>query len=155
MIGLWWFAKRQKENLTRWLDVVAVGVPLGQAIGRWGNWFNQELYGRPTNLPWAIYIKAENNYFHPLFLYESAWNLMVFALVWRLSQSQKRLAVGTIFAVYLAGYGMGRLMLESLRIESWKISGIDVAQAISLMLVVLSLLFIWVSNRKQLNFRRQ
>lgn len=141
IVGLWWWCWRQRQQLTEWLDVVAVGLPLGQAIGRWGNYFNQELYGRQTNLPWAIYIKAEDNYFHPLFAYEAIWNLLVFVIVWRM-----RWKPG-VFALYLGLYGLGRFGLEWLRMESWPVNKI-----ISLSLVVLSWIFIWGRNRRNLSF---
>src|SRR3989338_4750494 len=76
MVGLWLFCKRHKQNFLQWLDVIAFGLPIGQAIGRWGNYFNQELYGKLTSLPWGIYIEPQHrlvgyeqySYFHPAFL---------------------------------------------------------------------------------------
>ena len=144
--GLWLFCKRNKQNLRDWLDVVAVGLPLGQALGRWGNYFNQELYGRQTNLPWAIYIQAEGNYFHPLFAYEALWNLLVFGVVWWVS-GRKRWVRGSVFALYLGLYGLGRFGLEWLRLQSWPVNKI-----ISLSLVVLSWVYIWTRHRRNLSF---
>ncbi|MBI4035211.1 MAG: prolipoprotein diacylglyceryl transferase [Candidatus Chisholmbacteria bacterium] len=151
--GLWWFTKRYKQDFLSWLDLVGVGAPLGQAIGRWGNFFNQELYGRQTNLPWGIYIERENGYFHPLFLYESVWNLVVFGVVWWLLRFWGKLKTGSFFAIYLLGYSAGRLILESLRVGNWQVGGVAVAQAVSLILVVLSWIWLWKSNKWRLNFR--
>ena len=97
ILGLWIYTRRREEpnlRLLKLLDVGALGLPLGQAIARWGNYFNQELYGLPTNLPWGIYIRPENRllevmdfkYFHPLWLYESLWCLIIFIIIivcWR------------------------------------------------------------------------
>ena len=91
LIAFLWFARRKNEPFSAWLDVFAPAVPLGQAIGRWGNFINQEVYGAPTSLPWGIFISPENRlpefaaetHYHPIFLYESLWNLAsVFVLLW-------------------------------------------------------------------------
>jgi len=125
-------------------DVVVMGVPLGQTIGRWGNFFNQELYGLPTSLPWGIYIRPENRLlevmeyerFHPLFLYESLWCLFIFLILWRIVIKKKlKIGKGGIVLTYLGLYGLGRFMLEYLRIESWQIYGVNVAQGISAVLI--------------------
>ena len=146
IVGLWLFCRKNKQDFLGWLDVVAVGLPLGQAIGRWGNWFNQELYGKQTNLPWGVYIEKEAGYFHPLFLYESIWNLLVFGIVWRFA-SWRKWAKGDLFAIYLSLYGLGRFGLEWLRLESWPVNKI-----VSLSLVVLSWVYIWTRHRRNLSF---
>jgi prolipoprotein diacylglyceryl transferase len=119
-----WIARRRGLSLPHLLDAAAPALPVAQAIGRWGNWFNQELYGRPTDLPWALEIDpayrlpeyADVSTFHPTFLYESLWNLtLAAALVWL--GSIRKLRPGHLFAVYVAGYGLGRIMVESLRID--------------------------------------
>lgn len=109
-----------KRNLTRnnLLDAAVPGVPLAQAIGRWGNWWNQELYGRPSELPWAVEI--DNGYdtgtFHPTFLYESIWNLCLCGfLIWL--DRRRVLKPGRLIWVYTAGYAIGRLWIEALRID--------------------------------------
>jgi phosphatidylglycerol:prolipoprotein diacylglycerol transferase len=117
---------------------------LGQAIGRWGNFFNSEAFGRPTDLPWKLYIPpaqrppglADVAYYHPTFLYESLWNLGVFALVlglfvWGL-RHPGRLKVGTIFLVYFAAYSLGRLWIEGLRLDSLMLGPLKMAQVVSL-----------------------
>ncbi|CAN5708124.1 hypothetical protein BH10ACT1_BH10ACT1_39600 [soil metagenome] len=106
------------------LDVVAPALPVAQAIGRLGNWFNQEVYGRPTKLPWGLEIdpavsREAANYpagtlFHPTFLYEGLWNIgLALLLVWL--DKRKKLRPGELFALYVLGYGIGRLWVEALR----------------------------------------
>lgn len=106
------------------LDVVAPALPLAQAIGRLGNWFNQEVFGRPTDLPWGLEISAENRplgyeqdpIFHPTFLYEGLWNLALMGfLIW--IDRRRVLRPGNVFVLYVGGYGLGRLWVESLRID--------------------------------------
>jgi len=114
-------------NFSRFLDALAPGVVIAQAIGRVGNWFNQELFGKPTDLPWGVKIRVFNRpdgyqqfeSFHPTFLYELLWCLMIAYLLIKLPGSLKRVPVnsGDIFALYVAGYTLGRLWIEALRID--------------------------------------
>lgn len=107
-------------------DAAAPGVVLGQAIGRWGNYFNQELFGRPSDLPWAIRIAPENRpagfedveTFHPTFLYESLWNLLVFfALLYVARRFSATLKAGDVALLYVSLYSVGRFFMELLRID--------------------------------------
>lgn len=147
-----WFYTRTKEKFLTILDLLSLGLPLGQAIGRFGNYFNQELYGLPTNLIWGIYIKPENRLwnvaeferFHPLFLYESLWCLVVFLILKKLNL---KVGSGKTTAVYLGLYGLGRFFLEYLRIDSWYIGMINVAQAISAGLVISAIAFLCFSRK--------
>ncbi len=141
------FTAINKKKFLRLLDVAGVGLPIGQAIGRWGNYFNQELYGKPTGLPWGIKIRPENRLlevmdyekFHPLFLYEGGWSLVGFFLLWWLLRLKKlKMGTGGVLMTYLGWYGLGRFWLEFLKIEVWEISGMNVAQVISAGLVVSS-----------------
>lgn len=125
-----WAAKRRGMSLKGALDAVAPALPLAQAIGRFGNWFNQELYGRPTDLPWGLEIDADHRgsipaefqsvtdfpTFHPTFLYESAWNLCLVMVILAIDKTGK-LARGRLIGVYLLGYGIGRGWVEALRID--------------------------------------
>jgi len=154
ILGLWIYTRRREEpnlRLLKLLDAGALGLPLGQAIARWGNYFNQELYGLPTNLPWGIYIRPENRllevmdfkYFHPLFLYESIYCLIIFIIIIKIIKVIP-IGRGKIFAAYLGLYGFGRFWLEFLRIESWTIQGINVAQVISAGLMITVLIW-WLT----------
>lgn len=116
-----WQAKRRGIRPAVVLTFGAPAIALAQSIGRWGNWFNQELYGRATDLPWALEIDNPRGYppgttFHPTFLYESLWNLgLCCVLLW--IQRRFRLAAGRLLGVYLIGYGTGRFWIEGLRID--------------------------------------
>ena len=126
------------------LNAVAPSLPLAQAIGRWGNWFNQELYGRQTGLPWALEIDDEHlpagyawgTTFHPTFLYESLWNLALCGgLLW--IDRRWQLPRGSLMAVYVAGYGVGRLWVESLRIDDAnEIAGLRINQWMAILAIV-------------------
>ena len=113
---------RELPQFRYFLDALAPGILFAQAIGRWGNWFNGELYGRPTDLPWALEIPRnlrtidyrEFETFHPTFLYESLWCLLIGLLLIKFSP---RLLGGQIFSLYIFGYCAGRLVFEALRID--------------------------------------
>ncbi|WP_066376736.1 MULTISPECIES: prolipoprotein diacylglyceryl transferase [unclassified Anabaena] len=138
------FAKLKRVSFWQLADLVAPSLILGQAIGRWGNFFNSEAFGRPTNLPWKLYIPPERRppelasfeYFHPTFLYESLWDLMVFALLitlfFRGLSGKLRLRVGTLFMVYLVAYSSGRFWIEGLRTDSLMLGPLRIAQVVSL-----------------------
>lgn len=138
------FARIRRVSFWQLADLVAPSLILGQAIGRWGNFFNSEAFGNPTNLPWRLYIPPEMRppefanfaYFHPTFLYESLWNLMVFALLitlfFRDVQGKQRLKTGTLFLVYLVAYSLGRVWIEGLRTDSLMLGPLRMAQVVSL-----------------------
>ena len=139
-IGLLIYTRWQKLSTLHWLDIVAPGVILAQAIGRWGNYFNQELYGYPTNLPWGIYIDPAHrlpgyetySHFHPLFFYEFLWDLIGCVLLLFIGQRlQKRLLDGDIFFLYVIYYSIGRFYLEGLKIDVWTIDSIPTARWIT------------------------
>jgi phosphatidylglycerol---prolipoprotein diacylglyceryl transferase len=119
-----WIAHRRGLPVATLLDVVAPAIPVGQAIGRLGNWFNQELFGGPTGLPWGLEIDAAHRpagfedvaTFHPTFLYEAAWNLALAALLVAIER-RWRPRPGELFAGYVAGYAAGRFWVESMRIN--------------------------------------
>lgn len=116
-----WQAKRRGIPPRVVLTFGAPAIALAQSIGRWGNWFNQELYGKATDLPWALEIDDPSGYpagttFHPTFLYESLWNLALCGLLLWI-QRRYRLAAGRLLGVYLIGYGTGRFWIEGLRID--------------------------------------
>lgn len=152
MIGLfiyWKWKLKGKVNLLDLADCGALGLPLGQAIGRLGNFFNQELYGRATTLPWGIVINNLQGKYHPLFAYEALLNLGLFAIL--IKTSGKKIKPGILFGVYLIGYGVIRTLLEPLRPAGsvWEIGGIPTAIIVSLTAVVIGIGLICRVSRKQ------
>lgn len=154
------FAKINRQSFWQLADIIAPSLILGQAIGRWGNFFNSEAFGTPTNLPWKLYIPPSNrplqyfnyDYFHPTFLYESIWNILVFILLislffWGVKHSNK-FKNGTIFLVYLIAYSCGRVWIEAFRTDSLMFGYFRIAQLVSLGAIALGLfglmwLYIW------------
>lgn len=127
------------HNINYWLDLASPLVAFGQAIGRWGNYFNQELYGRATSLPWGIPISGQPDYYHPTFLYESLLNLVLAALLWKLFlHSQRReWPAGLVVATYLIGYGLIRFGMEFLRVDQTAMLGtLRLPQLMSVILVM-------------------
>lgn len=115
----------RKLPLAPLFDVVAPAIPVAQAIGRFGNWFNQEVFGRPTDLPWGLQIDPANrppryaasSTFHPTFLYEGLWNIGLALLIVRIGRT-RRIPTGHLFTIYVLGYAIGRLWVESLRSDA-------------------------------------
>ena len=125
-LGALLFARIRGVNPLVLADAAAPGLVLAQAIGRWGNYFNQELFGRPSSLPWAIEIAPENRpigykdaeSFHPTFLYESIWDVLVFiTLLFVARRFANRLKNGDVFLLYVCLYSVGRFFVETLRID--------------------------------------
>lgn len=149
--------RNNKENILSWLDTLSVVLPLGQAIGRWGNFYNNEIFGVPTNLPWGLYLPPNNRpeeyltftKFHPLFIYESILNFILFSILFLLYKKHKdNVPKGTFLSLYLGGYSLIRFFLEYLRIDSWKLGSLNVSQCISILVLSLSILFIKYSSSK-------
>ena len=147
---MWVYARQKGIPLSDIADSVAPALPLGQAIGRWGNWFNQELYGRPTGLPWALEIDPENRRFqyrddetfHPTFLYECIWNLaLVGALLW--VGKRFTLKPGRLFGLYVLGYSLGRLWIEFIRVDfASELAGVRVNIWVMLALIIGSVAYL-------------
>ena len=158
VFALYLYCRRHGLDIRLWLDIGAPGVALAQAIGRWGNWVNQELYGMPTNLPWAIPIDPQHRVpgfeqferFHPLFLYESIWNLLnALFLLWLARRFAQRLLPGDIFLVYVIFYSVGRFMLEFLRLDAAQIAGINFNQTMVVIAGLVSAgILVWRHTRK-------
>ena len=147
MIALILFTRRNKLDFLEWIDIGAPGLALGQAIGRWGNFFNQELYGVPTNLPWKLYIDPAHRlsgyenvqYYHPLFFYEFILNLLnMLFLLWIARRFTGRLKKGDVFLAYLVIYPTIRFFLEFLRIDSSFIAGVNINQVIAAVVAILA-----------------
>jgi len=156
-IGLVIYTRWQKLSTLRWLDILAPGVILAQGIGRWGNFFNQELYGYPTTLPWGIYIDPAHrlpgyeNYthFHPLFLYESILDVLGFILLMTLGRKwRKRLLDGDVFLLYVSYYSVVRFVLEGLKIDVWTIGGFPTARWITAIAFVISTAVLLYRHRR-------
>ena len=139
IIALLIYTKRKGLKFLTWADIIIPGVALAQAIGRWGNFFNQELYGPPTNLPWAISIDLAHRLpgyesyatFHPMFLYESIWNLFNFFLLLTLAQTKEdKLVPGDLLFIYLIVYPIGRFALEFLRLDASYVGSVNINQII-------------------------
>ncbi|MBE7528884.1 MAG: prolipoprotein diacylglyceryl transferase [Chloroflexi bacterium] len=165
-LGLFIYTRRQRIPTLAWADLAVVGVALGQVFGRWGNFFNQELYGRPTTLPWAITISEAHrlpgyeafSQFHPAFLYESLWNLLAFLVLYTLAKRYSaRLLTGELTALYLIFYAVGRILLETVRLDSRTLDlfglNLNMAVATFVSLLVALLMGIWVFVRRSLGAR--
>jgi phosphatidylglycerol:prolipoprotein diacylglycerol transferase len=158
-----YLTRRWHVSAWRWADIVAPGIFVMQAAGRWGNFFNQELYGPPTNLPWGIAIDCAHRvlpytcdayplattHFHPLFLYESISAVIgATTLVWLSSRPRPRLRVGDLGAIMLIWIGGFRFLLEFLRLDNWRLANIPTAQIFGLGAVLLGVALLWIRRRQ-------
>jgi phosphatidylglycerol:prolipoprotein diacylglycerol transferase len=143
------YCNRNRLSAFKWGDIVAPGLALAQAIGRWGNYFNQEAFGSPTTLPWGIPISVQRQRevagqefgpdvrFHPTFAYEMIWDLLNFGLLmWLGRQKRIRLREGDLFWVYMVVYSIGRFAIESIRVDSAKVQGIAVPQIVAILSIM-------------------
>jgi phosphatidylglycerol:prolipoprotein diacylglycerol transferase len=155
-IALYLFCRRRKISFLLWADIAAPGVALAQGIGRWGNFFNQEIYGKPTTLPWAIKIDPlyripgyeQYTTFHPLFLYESIWNLLNMGfLLWLGRKYPSKLREGDLFLTYLIGYPFGRFFLEFLKVDAPHIGTININQTVMLVVILVSGVLLYLRHR--------
>jgi phosphatidylglycerol:prolipoprotein diacylglycerol transferase len=159
-LGAYIYLRRQKLPMLPWLDIAGIALPLGQAIGRFANYVNQELYGAPTSLLWGIPIDREHRVdpytspidypydstrFHPLFLYEAIWNFGAFLILSYLyTRKRKYFRDGDFFLLYIMQYAYIRFMLEFIRVPVAYVAGVNVSQAICLVAFVVCLfIFFW------------
>jgi phosphatidylglycerol:prolipoprotein diacylglycerol transferase len=155
MFGLYIYTRRAKLNFAEWADLAAPGVALGQAVGRWGNYVNQEVYGQPTALPWGLAIDAPYRLpgftdpalrFHPLFLYESIGNLLIcLALLYLARRLAGWLKPGDLLLIYMICYPMLRFGLEFIRLDSSELAGVNANQF--LMAIVAVGAGLWLAQR--------
>jgi phosphatidylglycerol---prolipoprotein diacylglyceryl transferase len=167
-IAAYLYARYKKAPFLRWADIVAPGLFVMQAIARWGNFFNQELYGSPTTLPWGIPIDCahriqgatfdytcavlpETTRFHPLFLYESLSGVLgALVLIWLGFHGRKWLRPGDLLLVFFIWYGAVRFALESFREGNWTFFGVPTAQIVSALFILVALVILaWRHRRNQ------
>lgn len=149
-LAVWAYTRFIRDSVWTWTDMIVPGVAFGQAIGRWGNWANQEAFGRPTDLPWAVTIdpaRRPDGYeefatFQPTFLYESLFNLAFAALLtWLVVRRPLagRFRDGHVTAIYLIGYGIVRFFLERIRLDSLYIGPLPAAYWLSFLLIAVGI----------------
>lgn len=155
-IAVWIYARVKKIPLGVWADASAPGLALAQAVGRWGNFFNQELYGAPTDLPWKLFIEAPYRlpgyesvaYYHPLFAYEFIWNLLNMGLLLWVSRRYKSwLKTWDVFLIYLVFYPVGRFALEFLRLDPSPVAGLNINQTLMGTIAVASAVALFLRHR--------
>jgi len=146
-LAFYLYARKREISFGLWADIFAPGLALGQAIGRWGNFINQEVYGSPTNLPWAITIDPQHRLpefmaftkYHPLFLYESLFNLANMGfLIWFTRKFEHKLKNGDVFLTYLVTYPVFRFFMEYLRLDNSYVGGINANQTLMLVIAVVA-----------------
>ena len=150
-------AKKRNIDIGQMLWAVAPAIPVAQAIGRLGNWWNQELFGRPTTLPWALKIDAEKmpdgyapgTLFHPTFLYEATWNLVLAGVLIIVGRRMMHSRPGRLMALYVGGYGLGRFWVEGLRIDPAKSGGgLRLNQWVAIAMMAGCLVYLLIDMRK-------
>ena len=160
----WWYTRRRGVSFVRWADIVAPALFVMQAVGRWGNYFNQELYGPPTTLPWGIPIDAAHRVppwdnlaaypvdatrFHPLFAYEALLNLLgMVVLLLVIRRFGQRLFAGDVALLYIMWYGAVRSGLETFRTDNWLIAGVPTAIWLGMIAFVLSAAWLVIRHRR-------
>jgi phosphatidylglycerol:prolipoprotein diacylglycerol transferase len=158
LLGMYLFTRYMKLNFIEWTDIVAPAIPLGQAIGRWGNYVNQELYGGPTTLPWGLTIDPTHRVpgftdpalkFHPTFLYESIGNLLICLAILYLGRRYRDwLKTGDLFLIYLILYPILRIGMEFLRLDSSQLLGLNANQTLMFVLVVVCAFVLTARHRR-------
>jgi phosphatidylglycerol:prolipoprotein diacylglycerol transferase len=163
VLAIWLYTRWAKLNTLRWFDIFASVMLLGQAIGRLGNFVNQELYGPPTSLPWGIPIDAAHRIgewtnlaafpvatrFHPLFAYEALLNLVGFVFIlWIGRRLAHRLYDGDVLMIYLMWYAAVRTWLETFRVENWVIAGVPTAIWLGVITFIAAGAFLWLRHAR-------
>lgn len=159
-VGAFLYLKIKKEPKTFWFDLGFLILPLSQSVARWGNFVNHENYGLPTDVPWGQYIPTEFRYkgledtekYHPIYLYESVLNFLLFLILAYLYKTNKvKLGTGLMTCIYLTGYFSIRFLIEFFRLNPWKMLGLNVAQMISILVIIpnLSVLIANYRNKKR------
>jgi phosphatidylglycerol:prolipoprotein diacylglycerol transferase len=148
ILTVWIYSQVYRISFWRWSDIVAPGLVFGQAIGQWGNFINQDTFGYPTDVPWGIYIDyayrplgyEQFDFFHPTFLYECGWDIVVFiilaAISWIIARKPDKLVPGSLFLLYIILYSAGRLVIEGIRLDSEMLGDWRLAQVVSTIAMV-------------------
>lgn len=158
IIVVYFYTKKKKMDFFKMLDISVVGVIIAQAIGRWGNFFNQEAFGKLTTkaslakqkIPHFIIegMYIDGNYYQPTFLYESIWNIIGFIILLILRKS-KKIKVGSLTAFYLIWYSVGRGIIEYFRSDSLMLGNIKIAQLVSILLIIVGIIIIIISKKRK------
>lgn len=159
VIGIYFIAKKRRFNALSFLDLISPSIILGQAIGRIGNFVNQEGFGPPTNLPWGVYIDAAHRptqylffaHFHPTFFYEAILDMTAFLVLLKLSRKPEK--PGQTFGLYLILYGAARFVVEFWRIDTAKIGDFKVAYLLSLLSILVGIYFLSRQSKRSDLFR--
>ncbi len=156
ILALYFIARKYKMSFLKLMDVFLCSTALAQSIGRWGNFFNSEAFGLPTDLPWKLFIPISHRpidyinveYFHPTFLYESILDLAIFLiLVFLFPKLSKK--PGTIACLYLILYSVVRIFIEQIRVDSvLDIAGVHIAQLVSICIIIFALFFMFILHLK-------
>lgn len=158
VLYLLYYTKKHKMNLLKLLDILVVGLIIGQAIGRWGNFFNSEAYGFVTSYSYlkSLYIPSfiikgmfiNGDYYMPTFFFESVWNLVGFVIILLVRKFYKKLRVGQLMGFYLMWYSFIRFIIEGMRLDSLMLGSIRVAQLVSVCLFVVGIYFVFIRKNK-------
>ncbi len=151
IIFAYFYCKKKAYNFWQLADLVALGLPLAQALGRFGNFVNQEAFGIPTNLPWKMFVGLEHrpseyvqyDFFHPAFLYEGIASVLIFLILYKFLGKLKS---GGLFLLYIFAYSLSRFFIEAIRVDSFFLGGFRVDQLIAFVLVIAS--GIWFYKRQ-------
>lgn len=157
-VALIYYAHKKRQSFWQWADLVVVGLPLGQTLGRWGNYFNQEIFGTPTTLPWGIPIElgfrpeqfVNSQYFHPTFLYESILNLINFFILLFIFKKAK-VQTGTVAVIYLINYSVIRIVMEFLRTDNVPLLfSIRVTMVASIVMLIIGVVLLFKARKDDL-----
>ncbi|TWH48367.1 prolipoprotein diacylglyceryl transferase [Sporomusa sp. KB1] len=161
-LTIWVYCQVKKISFWRWADMLAPGLIFGQAIGQWGNFINQDAFGYPTDVAWGIYIDyiyrplgyEQFDFFHPIFLYECLWDLIVFSILiimtWLLTKYPSKSAAGSVFLLYIILYSAGRFVIEGLRLDSEMFGVWRLAQLVSVIaILVAGVLMLWRNYKRK------
>lgn len=152
VLALWFYVRKKHLNFGQWLDFFAPGVALAQGIGRWGNFFNQELYGNPTTLPWGIKIDAAHGgdpalRYHPLFLYEFLLDILIAGILLLISHKlSHKLKNGDVFLLYMVSYSLGRFFLEFMKVDQNTLAGVNTNQIVMAVIFVFAVVWLVVRH---------